>query len=285
MTLRQALSIRPENHRQVREGGNRHAESLVDEDLLGRIGEVIVAADNVRDRHGCIIDGNGEVISGSAIGSDQNEVVDSIDRECHITAYSVRENDIATAIGHLQAPHVRLTCQDARGGGLGIERAACTVVSRKPTLGTTGLTLGVQFGRRTEARIRPTGRLETLERLRITPGALGLEVWAVIATDTGAFIVIEAEPLHGTKNRLGVLLGRAFRVCVLDAKDECAAVAAGKGPVIDRGTGAADVQMTCRAWREPYAYVLGHGTPFGSISQSTRGTRLRRLLRGGGDTR
>ena len=47
----------------------RHAKRLEEEDVLRRVGEVVLAANDVGDPHVGIVDHNGEVIERRAIGA------------------------------------------------------------------------------------------------------------------------------------------------------------------------------------------------------------------------
>ena len=52
----------------------RDAERLEEEDVLRRIGEVVLTANHVRDSHICIIHHYGEVIERTPIGTQDHEV-------------------------------------------------------------------------------------------------------------------------------------------------------------------------------------------------------------------
>ena len=53
----------------MREGGQRSVERLVEHDLLGRIGDVVGAADDVRHAHVDVVGDDAEMISGHAVGA------------------------------------------------------------------------------------------------------------------------------------------------------------------------------------------------------------------------
>ena len=61
-----------------------------------------------------------------------------------------------------------------------------------------------------------------------------LPVGAPVATDLGTLVPVEPQPAQGAQDDLGVLLGRAGGIGVIDAQDKATMVRAGKGPVIDR---------------------------------------------------
>lgn len=66
-TLGKLATVRAQDHGKMGEHRNVVASSFVDEDLARGVREVVVATDNVRDVHECIVADHGEVIGGRAI--------------------------------------------------------------------------------------------------------------------------------------------------------------------------------------------------------------------------
>jgi hypothetical protein len=83
---------------------------------------------------------------------------------------------------------------------------------------------------------------ELVDLLPVEIEALGLVKWA--------FVVIEAEPIHGIENRLDRLPGRARDVGILDTQDESSALLSGQQVIEQGGSGPADMQVTRRAGGE-----------------------------------
>ena len=75
MALRELLAVGPVEQRQVRVARRLVAERLEDEQLLGRVREVIVAADDVGDPHLGVVDGDREVVERRAVAARDHEVV------------------------------------------------------------------------------------------------------------------------------------------------------------------------------------------------------------------
>ena len=69
MPLAQPLLVGPEDQRHVRELRHRRAERLVQQHLLRRVRDVIVAADHVGDRHVDVVDDDREVVGRVAVGA------------------------------------------------------------------------------------------------------------------------------------------------------------------------------------------------------------------------
>ena len=62
----------------MRELRRREAERLIQQDLPRRIRDVILAADHVRDLHQRIVDDDGEVVGGAAVGADDHRIADDV---------------------------------------------------------------------------------------------------------------------------------------------------------------------------------------------------------------
>src|SRR5690606_9206061 len=75
----------------------------------------------------------------------------------------------------------------------------------------------------------------------------------------GAFVVVQAQPVHRLQDRVDGFLRAALAVGVLDAQDELPAAAARLQPAVQRGARAADVQVAGGTGCE--AGAAGHGRP------------------------
>ena len=76
MALRKAVAVGAENQRHVRENRRLGAERAINQHLLRRVGNVIGAANDVRDAHVDVIDHDAELIGGHAVGAEQDEIFD-----------------------------------------------------------------------------------------------------------------------------------------------------------------------------------------------------------------
>ena len=76
VSLAQLLAVEPVNHRDVRELRQLGAERAVEQDLLGRVGDVIVATHNERDAHGDVVGHDRHVVDRGAIRPQDDEVID-----------------------------------------------------------------------------------------------------------------------------------------------------------------------------------------------------------------
>ena len=62
----------------MRELGRRDAEALEDQQMLEGVGEVILAADDVRDAQVGVVGAGGQVIGGIAVRAQQGKVLDLV---------------------------------------------------------------------------------------------------------------------------------------------------------------------------------------------------------------
>ena len=259
MALGELLTVGAQDHGDVGEGGHRRAHGLVDHDLARGVGEVVVTANDVGDAHQCVVHHGGEVVGGGTVGAEDDEVVELLGVEGDLTMDGVVDHDVAAVLGHLDAQNVGLTGIDAGLGLLRREVAATALVALERVLaGLGGLAVGGQLLGRAEAGIGLTLCEQALGGLLVKIQSLGLGVGAKIAADLGALVPVEAKPAHGAQDDLGVLVGGAGRVGVVDAQDEGAAVGTGEGPVVDGGAGAADVQLAGGRGRKADADGIAH---------------------------
>ena len=244
VALGEFFAVGTQDHGDVGECGHGRAEGLVDHDLARRVGQMVVAADDVGNLHHGVIDDSREVIRGRAVGAEDDEVVELLGVEGHLAVDGVVDDDVATVRGHLDAQDVGLAGLDATTCLLGIEIAAAALVALEGVLALLGgLAVGVELLLGAEAGIGLALVPELLGGLLVQVQAIGLCVGAIVAAHLGTLIPVQAQPTHGAQNDLRVLVGGTGGVGVVDAQDERAAVCAGKSPVIDSGAGAADVQL------------------------------------------
>ena len=177
--------------------------------------------------------------------------------EGHVAVDGVVDDDVAAVEGHLDAQDVGLASIDAALGLCGVHVAAGALVALEGVLALLG---GGAVGRellgRAEAGVGLALVPEPLGGLLVEVEALGLGVGAKVAADLGTLVPVKAQPAHGAQDDLGVLVSGAGGVGVVDAQDERAAVGAGKGPVVDGGAGAADVQLAGGGRRKANAHGL-----------------------------
>ena len=127
MTLAQPLLVGSEDQRHVREPRHRRAERLVQQDLLRRVRDVIVAPHHMRDLHLHIVGHDGELIGRMAVGAQEDEVFDvravELDRAVHEVVEARR------ALGHAEADRARHGVALARGDLVRRQCAARAVVA------------------------------------------------------------------------------------------------------------------------------------------------------------
>ena len=78
VTLGEFLFVLAQDHGQMGEGGDLPAQSLVEQDLLRGVGDVVLSPYHVADLHGVVIDYDGVVIGGEAVALYQDNVLEGV---------------------------------------------------------------------------------------------------------------------------------------------------------------------------------------------------------------
>src|SRR5689334_22262089 len=93
MALGKPLAVRAENGGKVREIRYWQTQSFVESYLLGRVGEMIVAADHMSDFHLRIIDYDHVVVNRHAVGTHDDGIADGFAGKFNFAANDVIELD------------------------------------------------------------------------------------------------------------------------------------------------------------------------------------------------
>ena len=83
VALRQRRVVGAQHQRQVRKRRRRPAEGLVQQHLAGRVGNVVLAPHHGRHAHQPIVDDDGEVVGGMAVGPQQDGIADDVGVDGH----------------------------------------------------------------------------------------------------------------------------------------------------------------------------------------------------------
>ncbi len=143
MALGELLAVRAVQQRQVGVARRLVAERGEDEQLLGRIGEVVVAAHDLGDPHLGIVDRDSEVVEDRFVAAGDDEIVVAAVGKADRTANQVVDHGLAL-IGHPQ-PH-----------------RATAIARGLAAVSTVGTVLGLP-------------RLDVLCRGRVAVGRAGIE--------------------------------------------------------------------------------------------------------------
>ncbi len=76
VALAELLAVGAEDHRHVAEDGHRRPEGMVYLDLLRRVRDVVVAAEDVRDPHRDVVGDHREVVHRRPVGAEDDEVLE-----------------------------------------------------------------------------------------------------------------------------------------------------------------------------------------------------------------
>ena len=107
MPLGQRRVIRTKNQRQVRKLRRREAERLIQEQLPRRVGQVIFAANDVRDPHQRIVDDNSKVVRGTPIGSQEHGIWNCLGGDMDFPPHEIIDANLAVRLPHPLDPDGR----------------------------------------------------------------------------------------------------------------------------------------------------------------------------------
>ena len=189
--------------RELRRGD---AERLIKLDVLGRVGKMVLAADDVADPHLDVVHDVDEMENPRAVRA--------ADR--HVGLH------VAERIDGLGAIHLHATANEV--------------------VHDDQLARELETGRSFVVHVTPARVLQSGEVAFVNVIALTLEVRPVVATFARAFVPIQPEPFQTVVNDLHGIDGVAGLVGVLDAQDKLAAVVPREQPVEQRRPRPADVQ-------------------------------------------
>jgi len=220
------------------------AHGLVDPHLAECVGQVVVAANDMGDRHVVVVHDHRMQISGRAVAAQDDQVV-------HLSV-----GDADRALHQVLDHRFALTrCLQANrgfhaGGGVpGIAIAPTAVVARGTALGERLFAHLLQLLRRAVAVISVAPLQHLMRDLGVAGGVGGLE--------NSWFVAGKAKPVETFQDRPRGSVGGTFAVGVLDPQQESAAVVAGEQVVEQRGAGGADVQQP--GWARGETGADGHG--------------------------
>ena len=230
-------AVGPVEERDVGHRRHRPAQRLVDLLLPRRIGEVIVATDDVGHVHVVVVDHDREHVGRGLVGAQQHQVVEVLVLPDHATLDLILDDGLA--LGR------RLEADDRLDAGRRLFRIAvapAAVVELRASFAPRGF---AHFCELLGTRVTVIGFAGGKQRFRDLAVARG----AGELRDRLA-VPVEAEPGQPVEDRRDRGLGRALAVGILDAQQHLAAASARIEPIEQRRACAADVQEAGRGGRE-----------------------------------
>ena len=215
------------------EGRRVPAHGPVDQGLAERVGEVVVAAHDMRNFHVAVVDHHGQHVGRRAVGAQQDHVVELVVAHRHPALNRVVDDGFAVQRrfqAHDRRDIFRRVGRVAVAPGAVVEPCAAAFARRLPHRR--------QFFRAAIATIGLAG----VEQF---PGHLGVPFGAPGLVDRFS-VPFQAEPFQPVQDRLFRCLGRARPVRILDAQQEPPAMPPRVEPVEQGGPGAADMEEARR---------------------------------------
>ena len=233
VALGELLAVRAVQQRHVGVDRRLGAHRLEDPHLLGRVGEVVGAADHVGDAGVEVVDHHGQVVDRRAVGAGDHEVVHQAVLERALAADHVA-HDGRALVGHPQ-PDGALALVLAAEAGVAVGR-----LEGLDLLGTRGGAVGVTAGD------------QLLDDLGVAVAALGLE--------DGVAVPVELEPAQRLEDLLDVLRASSARGRCPRCAARTPRRAPGQEPVVQCRPRSTDVERAGRRRGEAHAHT-GHSMP------------------------
>ena len=237
------------------------AECAIEQNLLWRVRDVIVATHDQRDLHVDVIGNDGHVVDRRLVRAQHHKIFDVLVGKRDALVYEVQP--LGRSLRHLEPNDERFAARELLRLFLRREIGHATVETERqsPRIGVGAQALELREWCEIAVRVS-TGEQS------LGVGLMTLDVRALI--DNG-LIPHESEPFESFEDRAGAFVGAAGAVGVLDAQQEITVVLPCVEPVEEGGAGAAHVQETRGGWSEAHARALGHRRHMTKPDQKVRG--------------
>ena len=217
--------------------GRLPAKRLIDLGLPRGVGQMIVAANDVRHPHVVIVDDDGEHVGRVAVGAQEHKIVEILVGEDDLALHLVVDDSFAL-LGGAQADH-RLDA-GRRFGRIAVAPAA--IVAHRLALETRFFAHLFEL---LDACVTAVGAA----RAKQLPGDLAMALGAFELADRLA-VPVEPEPFEPVDNRVDGGLSRTLAIGVLDAQQEFSVGVLRVKPVEQSRACAPDMQEAGRRRRE-----------------------------------
>jgi hypothetical protein len=249
--LGESLAVLAHHQRDVGKPRHREPQRPEEQHLARRGRKQVVPANHLGDPHGRVVDRDGELVGGHAVGPGHHEIPHRRrDVERARTVKSVVEGD--RPLRNPEPPGRR----PANGPGRALLRGEVAAGARiaRPLVGCVGRLrrLG-DLGAGAEARIGEPGGAQAVERCRVPPAPLRLAIGAERATHVRPLLPVEAKPAKFVEDAGLEPWTDPGPVQVLDAHDECPGTGPGRKPGQQCRSGIPQMEGAGRARSEPSA--------------------------------
>ncbi|CCJ99025.1 conserved hypothetical protein [Cronobacter malonaticus 507] len=236
VTFGEFFTVIAVDHRDVRVKRYRRAQRFQDVDLTRRVVDMVFTTDHVRDFHIPVVHDYTEVVRRGTVSTTDDQIVKLQVAEFNRAADLIVKHD--RTILRVRKTH------DARliVSMMLMAVAATAVITRLFALRHLLFAQRFQTLFRAIAFICRTRRQHFINHRVVAIEAFGLEI--------RAFIPLQAQPVHPIHNGFDGFRRGALKIGVFNTQHKFATLIAGEKPGIKSGTGATDVQIAGRAWRE-----------------------------------
>ena len=235
MALAQLGAVRRQNHRHMTKLRRLPAQCFVNQQLLRRIGKMLLSTQNMSHAHQMVIDNNSKVVGRHAVGFYDNKIIELVHIEGYVAMNQVMYGNRAL-YRNLHAHGIRLACSNTCLNLLSGQVAAGACIAERLLSGTLLFALCLKISSGAEAVVSLALFQQLVCIFFINIKTLGLIVRATVAAYLRAFIPVDAEPFQAGQNLTYRVLLQAFSISVLDTQNQLAAHLMSKQPVEQRST-------------------------------------------------
>jgi hypothetical protein len=230
------------------EDGSIPTQRLVEQNLAGRIGKMIISPYHMGDIHKIIIDNAGKIIGRHRIGPDDDEIADSFSIEVHSAMNEVFKNNRASL--HMKPEYRLLTFGFQSHNVTFRERPAFAIISWHLPFGELFFPKRLEPFRGAEAFVSLALAKQPICMLMIEFETLRLTIRARRSAPVRPFFPLDSEPSQIFQDMVNRGVVRMLHVGVFNPEDKRPTMVFGK-KVVEKGSSSiSDVEKTRWGWSE-----------------------------------
>ena len=221
---------------------NGRAKCFVNENLPGGVSQTVLTADNMGDAVADIINHVTEQIERGAVGAYNDKVFNVPVGSFYAAVHLVFKNNRSVTIRHFETNDIGNILFFISLLFLRRKLQAGPVI----LVGDLGCYCSFSFSIKgflcAETFIGMPGFYKLVGRLNMLINKVGLKIWSFIPVDT--------QPVEAIDDAINRVLGGTLNIGVLDPQDKGCVMFFGKKPIVNSGSGTADMKIAGRAWRK-----------------------------------
>src|SRR3990172_3428205 len=216
----------------------RSREGFVQHDLLGRVRDMVITADNMGDAHVDIVYYNRKMVRWMPIGAKEHKIINAFVFQRDFVMHQIlegsftRRNQKTDREGFTRLLFYLFRCQT---------KTNAFILPGSFRL-HPGFTARIQFLRLAKATV-------CLLVLNQVERSLAIQVQTLRLVKR-TFVPVEYKPLHAVQNDIDHFIGGSLHIGIFNPKNKCSLLLSCIQPVVKSCAGASDMQITGGTWRK-----------------------------------